>query len=65
MPRFHARPEGDVPFTAAEEAQRDAEEEAFANQPPPPPTRNQKLRAELKTLPPTPMRDMLLNWLAD
>ena len=30
MPRFHATAEGPVPFTAEEEAERDAEEAAFA-----------------------------------
>jgi len=30
MPRFHATPNGDVPFTAEEEAARDAEEAAWA-----------------------------------
>jgi hypothetical protein len=29
MPRFHATPNGDVPFTAEEEAARDAEEAAW------------------------------------
>ncbi len=43
MARFHARPEGNVPFTAEEEAQRDAEELAWANRFPPPPTPNEEL----------------------
>lgn len=30
MPRFHATPNGDVPFTAEEEAARDIEEAAWA-----------------------------------
>lgn len=30
MPRFHATPNGNVPFTAEEEAARDAEEAAYA-----------------------------------
>jgi hypothetical protein len=30
MSRFHATAEGNIPFTAEEEAQRDAEEAAFA-----------------------------------
>lgn len=30
MPRFHATAEGSVPFTPEEEAQRDAEEAAWA-----------------------------------
>lgn len=30
MARFHATPSGDVPFTAEEEAARDAEEAAYA-----------------------------------
>jgi hypothetical protein len=30
MPRFHATAEGNVPFTAEEEAEWDAEEAAFA-----------------------------------
>lgn len=30
MPRFHATPDGQVPFTAEEEAARDAEEAAWA-----------------------------------
>ncbi len=30
MGRFHATPDGDVPFTPEEEAARDAEEAAFA-----------------------------------
>ena len=31
MTRYHATPEGNVPFTAEEEAQRDAEELAWSN----------------------------------
>ena len=32
MTRFHATPEGDIPFTPEEEAQRDAEEAVAAEQ---------------------------------
>ena len=52
MPRFHARPGDNVPFTAKEEAQRDAEELVWANQPPLPPTPDEELDAALAALDP-------------
>jgi hypothetical protein len=52
MTRFHATAQGNVPFTAQEEAERDAEEAAWAiqqAQPAPTPTKEQ-LMAELSAL---------------
>ena len=52
MARFHTTAEGNIPFTAEEEAARDAEEAAWAiqqAQPAPAPTKEQLL-AELQAL---------------
>ena len=52
MTRHHMTPEGPVPFTAEEEAARDAEEAAWAaaqSQPAPAPTKEQ-LMAEIAAL---------------
>jgi len=52
MTRFHATAQGNVPFTAEEEAARDAEEAAWTAQqamPAPAPTK-EELKAELAAL---------------
>jgi hypothetical protein len=52
MTRFHTTAEGNIPFTAEEEAERDAEEAAWIiqrAQPAPAPTKEQLL-AELQAL---------------
>lgn len=54
MPRHHMTPNGLVPFTAEEEAARDAEEAAWAyeqaNPPIPPAPTKEQLMAELAAL---------------